>query len=318
MATGITAGNSLNPTLQTYFEKMALDTLEANLFFQQTAKHEEIPANSGLTYDTYRYSKIASDTSTLSEGVVPTEVELSASTIAVTLAQFGQFVIIPDLSVAAHRTNTIPDAVTELAYAGAKSIDEVVRAEYDTAAVPFLVNGRAAIVNILAADTADMADIRKMVRDFKVDDVHSFVDGLYAGYYHPNVMHDLRSNTAAGEFIEVTQNTSDNARAKIARGEIGQLWQTSFRESSQITSAGDGDSGTTVYRNFMIGKNALIDVELANMPFQLFVKGLGTAGSADPLNQRASVGYKFTYGAKYVGTDAAKGRAKKFLCAASA
>ena len=53
-----------------------------------------------------------------------------------------------------------------------------------------------------------------------------------------------------------------------------------------------GAKGRDVYATLVFGENAYGTTELADGGLALIVKQLGSAGTADPLNQRATVGWK--------------------------
>ncbi len=55
-----------------------------------------------------------------------------------------------------------------------------------------------------------------------------------------------------------------------------------------------GDEGSDVYVTLIFGENAYGTTELANGGLEHIVKQLGSGGSSDPLNQRATVGWKAT------------------------
>ena len=55
-----------------------------------------------------------------------------------------------------------------------------------------------------------------------------------------------------------------------------------------------GAEGRDVYATLILGDNAYGTTELAGGGLEHIVKQLGSAGTADPLNQRATVGWKAT------------------------
>ena len=73
-------------------------------------------------------------------------------------------------------------------------------------------------------------------------------------------------------------------------------------EAASLTCAKDpviypgdaGACGVDVYATLVFGENAYGTTELANGGLEHIVKQLGSAGSSDPLNQRATVGWKAT------------------------
>jgi N4-gp56 family major capsid protein len=58
---------------------------------------------------------------------------------------------------------------------------------------------------------------------------------------------------------------------------------------------GVGSGSVDVYRAFMFADGAYGLVELAGANLEMIAKQLGSEGSGDPLNQRSSVGYKFSH-----------------------
>jgi hypothetical protein len=67
-----------------------------------------------------------------------------------------------------------------------------------------------------------------------------------------------------------------------------------FGEGDRIYSADAGFKGRDVYATLILGENAYGTTEISGGGLEHIVKQLGSAGTADPLNQRASVGWKAT------------------------
>ena len=67
---------------------------------------------------------------------------------------------------------------------------------------------------------------------------------------------------------------------------------TSLAKGSVICGKGGGKDGTAVYATMIIGKNAYGVTKLAGRGIEYIVKQLGSSGSADPLNQRSTTGWK--------------------------
>lgn len=62
-----------------------------------------------------------------------------------------------------------------------------------------------------------------------------------------------------------------------------------------ICGVGAGKDGSAVYCTLIVGSNAYGETEVEGGGLQHIVKQLGSAGTADPLNQRSSVGWKATH-----------------------
>jgi N4-gp56 family major capsid protein len=110
---------------------------------------------------------------------------------------------------------------------------------------------------------------------------------------HPAQSFDLQGDTAVGGFLDVNKYTSSTP---MLRGEVGKIYGARVVESPNVfINAGAGSGGADTYHGFMFGKAAYGNVDLAGQNMKMFAKQLGSAGSEDPLDQRSTVGYKFSH-----------------------
>ena len=65
-------------------------------------------------------------------------------------------------------------------------------------------------------------------------------------------------------------------------------------EGPVLVSAGAGSGGRAVYSTLILGDNAYGVTEITGGGLQHIVKQLGSAGTSDPLDQRATAGWKAT------------------------
>lgn len=124
---------------------------------------------------------------------------------------------------------------------------------------------------------------------------------------------EMTIKTAANDSTTISVNeqiSTEDAEKLCGRKVIiaGQLREivsvdaTSFTIDSPITADANekvypgegGQNGISVYSTLILGANAYGVTELENGGLEHIVKQLGSAGTADPLNQRASAGWKAT------------------------
>jgi N4-gp56 family major capsid protein len=127
-----------------------------------------------------------------------------------------------------------------------------------------------------------------------------FPDGTYAGIIHPAQVYDLQANTSTGNWVDINKYTG--GVENIYRGEIGRMYGVRFVVSTNVKDIPVSVSGFSAIASYSAhgsGKQALIIapgayhvVELDGGMAQTYVKGLGSAGTADPVNQNATVGAK--------------------------
>ena len=118
------------------------------------------------------------------------------------------------------------------------------------------------------------------------------------------VNEELTSGTYSGDdAIPVYVNGVSNTIVAITKG-TGQSTLTlgtaiaSLAKDAIICGKGAGKDGSAVYPCLFLGRDAYGTVDLEGAGLEMIVKPLGSAGSADPLNQRQTVGWKCCHGAR--------------------
>lgn len=97
----------------------------------------------------------------------------------------------------------------------------------------------------------------------------------------------------SGEEAEITAATAKAGDTK-ATITIKDTPTTDPAANDKIYPAGGGAEGRPVYSTLILAQNAYGVTEVEGGGLQHIVKQLGSAGTADPLNQRATVGWKAT------------------------
>lgn len=113
-----------------------------------------------------------------------------------------------------------------------------------------------------------------------------------------SVIEELEATGALATPIPVYVNGVLNSITQISVGE----GVTNLKLSTAVTvTAGDmicgtgaGKDGSAVFCTMVVGEEAYGTTEIEGGGLELIVKPLGSAGAADPLNQRATVGWKAT------------------------
>ena len=130
--------------------------------------------------------------------------------------------------------------------------------------------------------------VRKAVRFLKVMNAPR-INGYYAGIIHPDCSYDLMSDP---KWVNVKTYSDPEG---IYEGEIGRIEGVRFVETSEAkVFTGEGAAGRDVYSTLILGADAYGVTEITGGGLQHIVKQLGSAGTADPLNQRATAGWKAT------------------------
>lgn len=149
-----------------------------------------------------------------------------------------------------------------------------------------------------ATCTLTVDTVFKAAAQLKANNAKGINGGAYVAIIHPHVAKDLMAAaTGAGSWMDINKYTNPEA---IYNGEIGKIGNVRFVESSEAKIwSGDGcPTGLAVYSVLVVGEGAYGVSDLAGGGIEHIVKQKGSSGTADPLNQRSTVGWKATKVAK--------------------
>jgi N4-gp56 family major capsid protein len=148
--------------------------------------------------------------------------------------------------------------------------------------------GKKAREALAEGDKLTVDDIFKAARFLKKQNAPK-INGSYVAIIHPDVAYDLMRNE---EWVDVHKYS---ATSEIFEGEIGKIAGVRFVETTEAKIfSKEGSGSRDVYSTLVLGANAYGVTELTGGGLQHIVKQLGSAGTADPLNQRATAGWKGT------------------------
>lgn len=308
--TNLTSTGGLSSAVATYYDKKFLDWLKADLMFDQFAQKKKLPKNSGTVMQFQRYTVFSANTTALTEGTVPSGLALASTTITATPVQYGDYVALSDRIVTEAIDPIVESATELLAYRAALSLDTIIRNTLHGAVTDQFANASPDEDGVGATEVLSAAEIRKAVRTLKNNKVKPFAGQVFKGLFSPMQTFDLMSETGVGGFLDITKYTSADA---AARGVIGKMWGCEISESQNIQTAANA-TPITIYRGYVFGQNAYGIVDIEGMGLETIRKPLGSGGTADPLNQIATVGYKFSHVTKVLDAN----RAVELHTAASA
>lgn len=301
----ITTTADLTDEMKTYYEKMLLETAEPNLVHHQFGEKYSIPKNGGRVIEFRKFDDLPKNLTALTEGVTPDGKKLKVGKIEATVAQYGDYVTLTDVLMLSAIDNNIVVATKKIGKQGGMTMDTVVRnvvhAGTNVQYYDESVNSRDAISDSMKLN---VDCIRRAVRTLKAANADPREDNYFVGIIHPHVSYDLMSDPA----WEAVKNYDPE---DWYRGEIGRIAGVRFVESTEapiFVKAGANNAGDSqkqdVYSTLIIGADAYGVVDVAGGGIEILVKQLGSAGSADPLDQRSTVGWKATQTAVILNQDA--------------
>jgi N4-gp56 family major capsid protein len=293
--TNVTTDSGLTPEMKTFYSDYLIDLVQPKLVHDQFGQKHPIPKNNGKTIEFRKYDSLpALNTTPLQEGVTPDGQKLSTSTITAEVKQYGGYVELSDILLMTAIDNQLIEATKVISSQAALTLDrvtkEVLCGGTNVQYAEGQVESRSALAYTSESNNHCLTvnAIRKAVRFLKLMNAEK-INGDYVGIIHPDCAYDLM-NDKLWENVKTYSDPED-----FYSGEIGRIAGVRFVESSEAkVFKNAGASGRDVYATLILGANAYGVTEVSNAGLRHIVKQLGSSGAADPLDQRATVGWVAT------------------------
>lgn len=297
--TNVTTDSGLSGEMKTYYEDSLLDEAEPNLVHDQFADKYPIPKNGGKTIEFRKYDSLSKATKPLTEGVTPNGQKLSMGTITAEIAQYGDYIVTSDILDLTAIDNNVVQATKVLGSQAGRTLDtitrEVMAGGTNVIYAPKIVSGAETAVTSrknLDKTAVLTPDLFFQAAAILKNQNAPYIDGGFVAIIHPLAAYDLMRNE---EWIEVHKYATPE---NIYEGEIGKIANIRFVQSTEAKIWKDTTCPTdlAVFGTIVLGAHAYAVTEVQGGGLQHIVKQLGYGD--DPLNQRASVGWKATKVAK--------------------
>ena len=147
--------------------------------------------------------------------------------------------------------------------------------------------GAASAAAIAAGKVVNSEEIKKAVRTLRNNNAEPLEGGYYIGFCDPDVAYDLQNDSLWQDISKY------NGAENIMKGEIGRIHGVRFILTTMCPTDTKTATAGTLHKTLIVGKDAygVVDVNGSSKP-EIIIKPTGSAGTEDPLNQRASVGWK--------------------------
>ena len=284
-----TGAEALSAEMKTFYDMTLIDEAQSNLVHDQFGQKRPIPANGGKTIEFRKFAPLAKATTPLTEGVTPDGKSLSVTTITATVAQYGDFVTQTDILELTSLDNTILEATKLLGRQAGLTLDTIVRNVLQsgtnvTYCPKVAADGTETAVTSRSAldDTCQLTVdvVQQVVAKLRAQNAPT-IGGKYVAIIHPFVAYDLMRDK---EWIDAHKYSNPT---NLYEGEIGEIAGVRFVQTTEAKIYAGG-----VFGSLFLGDGAYGVTEITGGGLQTIVKQKGSAGTADPLDQRSSVGWK--------------------------
>ena len=283
--TNVTGDAALSVENKTFYDMNLIDEATPNLIHDQFGQKRPIPKNGGKRIEFRKFASLPKALTPLTEGVTPDGKKLSVSAIEAEVAQYGDYIVQSDILELTSIDNTIVEATKILGNQAGLTLDTITRNVLQGGTNVYYcpkADGTAVTSRTALDDTCKLTVdvIKRCVAIMKKNNAPK-INGDYVAIIHPFAAYDLMSDPA---WIEAHKYANPE---NIYEGEIGKVAGVRFVESSEAKVYEGGIFGT-----LLIADGAYGVTEITGGGLQTIIKQLGSAGTADALNQRSSIGWK--------------------------
>ena len=281
--------DGLSAEMKTFYDMTLIDEAQAALVHDQFGQKRPIPKNGGKTIEFRKFAALTKALTPLTEGVTPDGKGLTVSTITATVSQYGDYITQSDVLELTSLDNTILEATKLLGRQAGLTLDTIVRNVMQsgtnvTYCPKVAADGSETAVSARASldNTCQLTVkvLQQVVAKLRAQNAPT-INGKYVAIIHPYVAYDLMRDP---EWIDAHKYAKPD---NLYEGEIGEVAGIRFVQTSEAKIYSGGVFGTLVF-----GEGAYGVTEITGGGLQTIVKQKGSAGTADPLDQRSSVGWK--------------------------
>lgn len=301
MADNMSTTSIITPAVNAYFNKLLLVRNKPRLVHGLFADRETLPGGTGKTIVWRRFAALATQTTEILEGVTPPGKHLSKQDIRATVAQYGDFIHITDVLEFTCENKILNVGVSELNDQMFRTEDELIRnVIVSTASVTTASLGdpTTTALNELDIDAianslqnSDAAPVTPLIRA-SVGQGTSPILPSYWAIMNTALNKDLKAVTG---FMNTSEYSNQGTVLEAERGcvnEVRFLASSVAHKEGSSTEAFPSSAGTYYYIP-IISRHAYGIVSLEKANAKLIIHARGSAGSADPMDQRQTAAWKF-------------------------
>lgn len=296
--TSASVGNDLSVENKTYYDMALIEEAQAELVHDQFGQKNPIPAGGGKRIEFRKFSPLPKALTPLTEGVTPDGNKLNVTAIYATVSQYGSFIEYTDMLNLTALDNMVLEATKLNGRQAGLTLDTITRnilhaGTNVTYCSKIGADGtETAVTSRKSLDKTSkltVKTVQKIVAKLRANNAKT-INGDYVAIIHPYVAYDLMRDP---EWIDAHKYAQPE---NLYTGEIGKIAGVRFVQTSEALILKDDTCPTdlAVFCSLFIAANAYGVTEITGGGLETIIKQLGSAGSGDPLNQRATIGWKGT------------------------
>jgi N4-gp56 family major capsid protein len=314
MAGPLNTSADIPAAVTSWYTRMLLVRAKPKLVHGRFGQRRPLPKGQSKTAVFRRYEALSVVTTPLQEGIAPSGQSLSYTDVSATIKQWGAYVMLTDVLQWTNMDNTLRETNRILAEQAAQSIDVLDRDEFVAGTTVYYGNNETSRSSLTGrSHMVDTTLLDRVIRGLENNNATKFTQmirattkistfGIRPAYWcvtHPDVVFTLE--TLPG-WVSVEEYASQGT---VLEAEVGAYKNLRFLSTthSKVWAGGGGTasgdvkktgSNADVYTILVFAEDAVGHVPLSGASLQNIIKPPGSAGTADPLNQQATSGWKHT------------------------
>jgi N4-gp56 family major capsid protein len=272
VANAFTGTSAMANLVQTAYDRALEFALRAQPMFRMVADKRPVQQSmpgSSVVFEIYQ--DLAQSITPLNELVDPDAVAAgNPTTVSVTLNEYGNSILVSNKLNLFSFTDVTAGLVNQVSWNLVDSVDTVVRNVLDAGTQTVRRDGTevgygfgstptnpVTFDEINPTDTLTSAMVRLAVAKLRTNKVHPNKGSYYTAYIHPEVSHDLRSETGSAAWRD-PHNYS--AAGNIWAGEIGEYEGACYIETPRATNVVNANTpAARVFNTYFTGQQALAE-----------------------------------------------------------
>jgi len=303
MAGSNTALAQVASGVNNFYDRSMLKAARPLLVHLRWGQVRDIPRNSSEVIKFRRYSLLTAATTALTEGVTPSGSQLTVTNVTATIAQYGDYVTLTDFLQFTTLDPILTETADLLGQQAGNTLDQLTRDVITGGTTIQYASTSTQTSEVTAAMVLNRAEIREAVRTLQGNDAKKItrmvnpsdgfgsspINAAFVAIISHNTLFDLKQDTG---FIRVEEYGSQN---NVMEGEVGALDDVRF---VMTTNAKTEASTVTVHHTLILASDFYGISRVSGEAMRNIVKPLGSAGTADPLDQVSTSGWKASFVAK--------------------
>lgn len=298
------------------YNRNLLRAAEPFLTHTKWAQVRDIPANSGTASIRFsRYTLLSAQTTSLTEGVTPSGSRLARTFVTATALQYGDYITITDKVLMETLDPILMETSRLQGQQAGNSFDQLTRAVLIAGTTIQYASTATSNDTITSNMIISKAEIMEAVRTLQGNNARkmgSMIDATtgfntkpippcYIGIISEDTLFDLKENQSINGFIRVEEYAN---KKNLMEGEVGALDEVRFvMTTNAYVNSDAGANSNDVHYTLILAADAYGITRISGKALESITKPLGSGGTADPLDQRTTMGWKGTFVAKILNED---------------